>query len=354
MAKIAVGVVSMFCDALAERYGVPRADSLMHAGLREADLSDPEGHVTMSTFVTLLRFGQTHTNDPALGLRLARTWDLRQQGFWGYALLSSNSMRERIDSHLRYQPLRSPLDLSMSEADGVVTLDIVPRELPNDVLVTFIDWAVATSLLHMREQWGRKPHDLQVSLSYKEQPHHGALKALFDGELLFDAPCIRMRFSAHFLDRDLQGDPYLGKLARGQLDARLPTETAKLPGNIVDQVKERIAVLLDHDASLTRVSRELGLSARTLQRQLDSRQTSFHELVEEVRRVHALHAMRDTEMSVVQLAARLGYADAASFRRAFRRWTGQSPAGYRAAQRGAKVRPLTRDVRRAARKVSGG
>lgn len=353
MAKIAVGVVSMFCDGLAERYGILRADSLAHAGLREADLSDPEGHVTMSTFVALLRFGQDQTNDPALGLRLARTWDLRQQGFWGYALLSSNSMRERIDGHLRYQPLRSPLDLNMSEADGFVTLDIVPHELPSDVLPTFIDWSLGTSLMHMREQWGRKPQGLQLSLSYAQRPHHAALRELFEGELLFDAPCIRVRFSAGFLDKNLQGDPYLGKLARGQLDARLPTETAKLPSGIVDQVKERIAVLLDHDASLTRVARELGSSARTLQRQLDAQRTSFHELVEEVRRVHALRAMRDTELRVVQLAARLGYADAASFRRAFRRWTGQSPAGYRAAQRGAEVRPLTRDVRRAARKVSG-
>jgi AraC-like DNA-binding protein len=316
-------------------------------------LNDPEHHVTLSTFVTLLRFGQSQTNDPALGLRLARTWDLRQQGFWGYALLSSNSMRERIDGHLRYQPLRSPFDLNMSEADGVVTLDIVPHELPSDVLMTFIDWSLATSLLHMREQWGRKPHDLQLSLCYPEQAHHAALRELFDGELLFDAPCIRMRFSAHALDQSLQGDPYLGKLARGQLDARLPAEAAKLPVGIVDQVKERIAVLLDHDASLTRVARELGLSARTLQRQLDSQLTSFHELVEEVRRVHALRAMSETAQSVVQLAARLGYADAASFRRAFRRWTGQSPAGYRAAQRGVEVRPLTRDDRRAARKVSG-
>jgi AraC-like DNA-binding protein len=162
-----------------------------------------------------------------------------------------------------------------------------------------------------------------------------------------------MRFSAHVLDKNLQGDPYLGKLARGQLEARLPVDSARMQSELVDRVKERIAALLDHDASLTRVARELGLSARTLQRQLDTHRASFHELVEEARRVHALHAMRETQQSVVQLAARLGYADAASFRRAFRRWTGQSPAGYRAAHGGARAQPLTRDVRRAARKVSG-
>jgi AraC-like DNA-binding protein len=217
--------------------------------------------------------------------------------------------------------------------------------------MTFVDWAIATSLMHMREQLGRKPGELQLSLSYPEKPHHSGLRALFDGELQFDAPCIRMRFQAGLLDKGLQGDPYLGRLARGQLDARLPLEAAK-PGGLIEQVKERITVLLDHDASLTRVARDLGLSARTLQRQLDAQLTSFHALVEEVRRSHALHAMRETAQSVVKLAARLGYADAASFRRAFRRWTGSSPAGYRAALRGGQVRSLTQDVRGAARKVS--
>jgi AraC-like DNA-binding protein len=347
--KVAVGVVSMFCDGLSDHYGLARAHSLAHVGLSERELSDPNGRVEMSTLVELLRFAQTQTGDPGLGLRLARTWDLRQQGFWGYALLSSNSMRERLDGHVRYQPLRSPLELSMTEADGFVTLDMQPHGLPRDVLRTFLDWALATSLLHLREQLGHKPSEVQLSLSYRREPHHCGLRALFEGELLFDAPCIRMRFPTRVLEKRLQGDPYLGQLARGQLDARLGPEAATSPSLLVDQVRERIAVLLDHDASLNRVARELGVSTRTLQRQLDAQLTSFHALVEEVRRNHALRAMRETPQSVRQLAASLGYADAASFRRAFRRWTGQSPAGYREAQ----LRSLTPDIRRAARKVSG-
>ena len=353
--KVAVGLVSMFSHGLAEHYSLPRAQSLAVIGLSEHALRDPDGNVEMSALVALVRYAQAQTRDPALGLTLARTWDLRQQGYWGYALLSSSSMRERIDGHVRYQPLRSPFELTMQEEAGVVTLDFAMPGLPADVLTTFLDWCIATSLLHLREQLGRKPSGLQLLLSYERQPHHERLRTLFEGELVFSAPCNRIRLPVQVLEQRLQGDPYLQELARAQLDARLDREQdARAPALLVDQVRERIAVLLDHDASLTRVARELGLSGRTLQRQLDAQLTSFQALVEEVRREHALRAMRDTTQSVSKLAASLGYADAASFRRAFRRWTGESPAGYRAAQRGLPLCTLTRDEPHLARKVSGG
>jgi AraC-like DNA-binding protein len=342
-AKVAVGIVSMLCAGLAERYGLARAHCLALAGVDERTLRDPEGLVEMTALVAVLRYALERTGDPGVGLALARTWDLRQHGFWGYALLSSNSGRERLDGHVRYSSLRSPVQLTLTEAAGCVTLDMSPHGLPDDVLAPFLDWSIGTSLLHLAQQLGKKPL-LQLSLSYPEQPHHKALRELFDGELRFNAPCLRMRLPASLLEQRLQGDAYLGQLVRRQLDAQLEAAVpASEPAEFVDRVRERIAVCLDQDASLNRVARDLGVSSRTLQRHLDAKATSFHTLVEEVRCAYALSAMRETRQSVGRLALSLGYADAASFRRAFRRWTGQSPAGYRAAL-------LTRD---APRNVSG-
>lgn len=348
--KVAVGLVTTFCNGLTERYGLLCAQSLAAIGLSEDALRDPDSNVELSALIALVRYAQAETRDPALGLTLARKWDLRKQGFWGYALLSSSNMRERIDGHVRYQPLRSPFELTMTEQGGMVALDMALPGLPADVLPTFMDWTISTSLLHLHEQLGRKPSGLELRLSYPRQPHHERLQALFDGELMFDAPCNRFRFPITVLERRLQGDPYLQGLVRAQLDARLErVRAARSPAMLVDQVRERIASLLDHDASLTRVARELGLSGRTLQRQLDAQRTSFQAMVEQVRREHALRAMRETTQSVAKLAASLGYADAASFRRAFRRWTGQSPASYRAAQRGITLRSMRHEPR----KVSG-
>ena len=349
-AQIAAGFVSKLCDSLAERYGLPRTTSLARAGLDEHALRDPESLVDMQAFVALLRFATAQTRDPALGLNLSRTLDLRQQGFWGYALLSSNTLRERLDGHVRYQSLRSPFKLTLTEEAGYAHLNVATTAIPRDVLPVLFDWAIGTSLMHLREHLVRASgaaKEMQLSLCYPERPHHRALYELFEGEIVFDAPCVRWRMPASWLNFELPGDPHLSRLARGQLDARLPAASALPAEQLVVQVRERIAAALDAGASLSRVARDLGIGARTLQRQLEAQGKSFQALVEELRRSHALRSIIETEQSVNELAARLGYGDAASFRRAFRRWTGLSPARYRRAER------LTRDARPLTRKVSG-
>jgi AraC-like DNA-binding protein len=54
-------------------------------------------------------------------------------------------------------------------------------------------------------------------------------------------------------------------------------------------------------------------------------------MVDDVRKAHAQHLLRDTRLSLAELASALGFADSASFNRAFKRWTGSSPGVFRRA-----------------------
>jgi AraC-like DNA-binding protein len=82
--------------------------------------------------------------------------------------------------------------------------------------------------------------------------------------------------------------------------------------------------------SLARVARDLGTSARTLQRQLGALSLSFQELLDGIRHERAIRYLVDTNDAVERIALRLGYGDASNFRRAFRRWTGATPVEFRA------------------------
>jgi len=73
----------------------------------------------------------------------------------------------------------------------------------------------------------------------------------------------------------------------------------------------------------------LGCSPRTLRRALEETESSYRRVANEVRCDLAKRALADREQSVATIARRLGYRDTANFRRAFRQWTGQSPAAYR-------------------------
>ena len=81
--------------------------------------------------------------------------------------------------------------------------------------------------------------------------------------------------------------------------------------------------------SLKDMAGGLALSTRSLGRKLEQEGASYRDLVEEERRQLALQLLNTTTMKIEELAAHLGYTDAGSFVRAFRRWEGCSPSAYR-------------------------
>ena len=85
---------------------------------------------------------------------------------------------------------------------------------------------------------------------------------------------------------------------------------------------------------LARVAATLFVSERTLKRRLQEEDASFQQLVDQVRLERAQDLLRSTTMNLSQIADALGYADAANFTRAFKRWTGSSPSHYRISQPG--------------------
>jgi AraC-like DNA-binding protein len=71
------------------------------------------------------------------------------------------------------------------------------------------------------------------------------------------------------------------------------------------------------------------MSPRTLRRKLEQEGTSFRELIDELRAHAAIKYVRDTDLTIEDVAYALGFSDAAAFRHAFRRWTKSAPHEYR-------------------------
>ena len=322
---------------IGEQEGLSRAQLLAAAGLDVAELTDPAAPVPKQVLEGLLRALYRHTQDPALGIRFADAFDLRQLGFWGYALKSCLTLRQQLQLLAHYQKLfnhagRFWLRL---EADKAI-IDLGMNE-PPDLLPIAGDFAVASCIREFAERTGTRRPAGSVWLSYPEQPHHAQLRARIGGPIVFDAPDCRIEVPAHELDRRAAGDPYLLELAKQQLDLTVAKLQRVASFDVLGQVRNRISTALSSDPSLARVAQDLRLSARTLRRQLRAAGASFQDLVEEARHAHALTYLTNTDHGIKEVAARLGYTDPSNFRRAFRRWTGQSPAAYRAKHSGGTV-----------------
>jgi AraC-like DNA-binding protein len=77
------------------------------------------------------------------------------------------------------------------------------------------------------------------------------------------------------------------------------------------------------------VAAELHMSARTLHRRLEAEGTRFGEVLDRVRERRARRLLEDPAMPLAEIAYRSGFADLATFSRAFKRWTGIAPGAFR-------------------------
>jgi len=98
---------------------------------------------------------------------------------------------------------------------------------------------------------------------------------------------------------------------------------------VVKRVREELRDLEYSTPSLAEVACRLHLSERTLRRRLRELNTSYRQVLDDVRFTMAAEQLRHGETTNNALAELLGYTDTANFRRAFRRWAGRSPQAYR-------------------------
>ena len=98
---------------------------------------------------------------------------------------------------------------------------------------------------------------------------------------------------------------------------------------VLDRVKFLIRKGIFSNLSLDHLAEELCISPRTLRRHLQSHKTSYKELLEDERKRVSLIQIRKPDVSIEDLAMSLGYSDASSFSRAFKRWYGLSPKNFK-------------------------
>lgn len=113
--------------------------------------------------------------------------------------------------------------------------------------------------------------------------------------------------------------------------ARLDDLTVdKAARSIVDDVRAAVADSLpDGQPSKTRTARRLGMSERTLHRHLADHGETFQAIATRARRDAAESLLTTRRHSIAEVAFLTGFADQTAFSRAFKRWTGTTPAAFR-------------------------
>jgi len=267
------------------------------------------------------------SRQPALGLYCAQMAQPGDLELLEYLLRTGSTGADMIEVTRRYLPL-------VMDAEFEVTREgrwLVGRlRFAPDLRVTrvLLDSTVGF-ILHFTARYLVGPlGPFELHLGHAEPEDAGEYERLLGIKPVFGCPHYAFVFSPE-LERAAvrEADPVLFALLKRTADAELDALPRRR--TLTRRVRDAIETTLTQGAPLPVVARMLGYSAPTLRRHLEQQGTSYRILLEQVRRDLAARHLEAMQLSVSEIAYRLGFAHAPAFHRAFKRWYGRSPSEYR-------------------------
>lgn len=325
---------TVYAEALLLRHRDLFHPFLAAVGLGEEVLERADAKIPLRQYNALLETAAEHV-DPCLGLRLGL--GLLQEpgsttlfGGFGHAVRSAPDVRTMLEFISRFLVVHAQAnELSWRLRGG--RLEISYRV--TDPSVTHrqqdAEFAIGSLFSRLREMTGEKFAPLRVDFAHPQPADISLHQQAFQCPLRFDQPTNTLVWPGEMLD-----EPLLTADAR-LFRALLPGLEEERRQRLADtDLTTRISLVIESrlgsgEFGIDEVARELCMSKRTLQRRLQELQLEFVDLVEEIRQALAIDLVSHSSLSLTKIAQQLGYAEASSFTRAFRRWTGLTPREYR-------------------------
>jgi AraC-like DNA-binding protein len=328
-------VHALYVAELVEGWHVSADALLAELGLSREALSEPGARLPLATFEQLIGQVCRLTGEPGIGFHLGLKMRISAYGQLGFAAMTAADLRGALELACRFAPtLSSVIALRLTREGDFASLvidEVGPLGAARETVIV----ALVVGLWRMGASLTGVELAVQADFAFPEPDYFSRFAPLAPGKVAFSRPDHRLSFDARLLQLPLLlSDPAALRLAREYCERELD---ALRQQGLVARVE---SLLLQHGGrqrSLEEIAEQSHTSVRTLERKLREQGTSYSKLRDQARRIAALELL-SSELSIEEIAARLGYSDAANFTRAFRRWTGHSPRAYRAADR-ASPRP---------------
>ena len=301
---------------------------LRRAGLPVGLFHQEKIYVTTAELFALWRSVGEMSSDPGIGLKLGAEQRLERSHPAAIAVICSRTFGDALERLGRYKQLTCPEEIRVhrkAQEAAVEFFYVEATEPQPDVLVDMVlSWILTIS----RRGADGQITPLRLELT-RPAEHRELLESHFGCHVRFKADRNALVFRSSDLDRPFvtHNDELLAVIGT-QLDSELEAQNRSM--NVGEQVKDALKrSLAGKRPTLQDVARELGMSARTLQRRLTDAGITFQQIVEETRRELARHYLKLSAVELNETAFLLGFEDANSFFRAFQVWEGTSPGEWR-------------------------
>lgn len=302
---------------------------LQDTGLDNHALDDNTTSISYAQYGLLIRNALRHYPHPGLGLHFGDSLHVGHQGMLGVAAMTASTLREAGELAQRFYKYLSPVLVLEMRVEGDECVVQANEAWDLGPLRAFAVECLFVGLLkHIEFITGIEQFPCRFEFGYPAPAHAALYHNYLRNPVDFDGGFHQMRFAAKWLEVPLR---FRHALTCSQAIAICEDCMGNLTSrdSVLMKLRHLPVVAPGRVLSLDEAANALHMSERTLKRQLQKLNTQYRRVVDAMRFEWAASALRSTDLAVAEIAEQMCFTDVANFRRAFKRWTGQTPQEYR-------------------------
>ncbi len=324
-----IGLFRRIPELLTE-LGTDADATLESLGLARDDFEDPENEIPYFLLERLLVECERRTQCAHFGLLLGETTRLAELGLLGRVARCAATAGEGLAALERTYNLHRGGGIIHVVDDGETASFVFAIAMPGAGDTRQYQMTGITIAFNLLEDLcGAEWRASEVRFAFRSPPNLRPFHRYFRAPVRFDAGESLIRFAGKWLATPL---PPVDASIRRSVAAELATlrelAFADFPVLVRDVIRRQLSI---GPASIESVSAALSMHRRSLERRLACVGEDYRSLQQSVKHEVAVQLLRETDLSVQEIADFLRFSSAANFATAFRRWTARTPTQFRAA-----------------------
>jgi AraC-like DNA-binding protein len=322
-------VVRTLVDSVT-RAGVPRLAFLEAARLDPSRLEALDTRVPRAKLYELAELAMEFTGDPAFGLHSIERLTHDALNPIAGLVAHAATLREALSSIQEFRRLLGDEpNFTLHVHDGRVIVHC--NSFPDEPLHVrrFMAEVTVAGLFRTIQRFGADGQVDHVAFEYAAPDYRAEYARVFQGHARFDQPFTGLSFADQLMTAPAPvPDAELHEALRVYAKRRVMHLTDRMP------YAARVHDLLvwqrpPRDLTMAHAARTLGTSERSLRRHLTAEGTTYPEVLSDALATIAKTCLLDERRTIAETAYELGFSDNTGFHRAFKRWTGLTPAEFR-------------------------
>lgn len=300
-------------------------------GLQRTDLINPETRLPEEAAATIWNLLSETYPGETLALHAASAAPLSTFGQLALAAQYAPDVRSALEAIVQYRTVLSDrLSIELFESGTEVALK---ESHPVDDMDGGYGAEAGLAILARLGEDCISGESPLVRVNFRHQPFgdRQIYRTFFGTPVYFQQPNNELVFKKESLSQlTRKGDIHLFRYIKGNLDFLQDHWRRYTSSPQISMLYDAIARNAEaSEYSTEALAQQMNMSLRTLQRFAQTHNLTLRELLDNARQAKAKQLLKNPALQIEEISNRLGYSDERSFRRAFKRWTGQSPTVFR-------------------------